>query len=216
MKSTRSGATVDADAALNPYIDRVGRSPQGQLGWALRLAQRQPESMTPGDWDNMRHEITAFLALHGYSSQSPVGHRLGLPPEEVAHEIRKQLHEILAAVIQRGPDPIHLGRIQTMLGLCWRDDVQRFTRWTASTGYPSLIASALQPLLEQHGHLVRACGAPSPRGGADETCGLWFVAARVQQRFCSPRCQSRATTRAYREKSAPRNRRPKARLRRAH
>jgi len=49
---------------------------------------------------------------------------------------------------------------------------------------------------------VKECPAPLARGAKDERCGRWFLAGRPNQIYCSPRCQSRATTRAARETQA--------------
>jgi hypothetical protein len=46
--------------------------------------------------------------------------------------------------------------------------------------------------------VIRACVAPAPRGDGSETCKRWFLASRQGQAYCSRRCQSRASTQAFR------------------
>ena len=87
-------------------------------------------------------------------------------------------------------------------------------RYTLTQADPSRASvAALHQLaqeMEVAGHLLKACAAPPPRGKATERCGRWFVQRRPQQAYCSPQCQSRASTRAYRAgrgKTPPRRRR---------
>jgi hypothetical protein len=200
----------NVESSLQPYAARVGRSALEQLIWALRLAQQRPKEMTPADWENVRYEISAFCHLAGHRWVPPVGSAVATPSLEEAQEIREQLEKIVTAVIHRTPY-VEFGWQRIKSGILWRADLECYHTWSVGAGWNFQVMSTLGDLLARYGHLVRACTALLPRS-REGVCGIWFVAARAQQRFCSPRCQTRATTRAYRDthpKSARRPGRPK-------
>ena len=197
---------------------RVGVSAKDRLPWAIAFAQRPPESMTQGDWANAQAELAVFL-----------GAEPGPPLEELwrvgrgkAEAAQRAFRRVLDGVVRRRDVP--LGRHELFLNwLPWpRTSPPRgMARWPHGDGRYSLIhldrkrpaVAALHRLgqdLELAGHFLKACPAPAPRGKLSESCGRWFIQRRPQQAYCSPRCQSRASTRAYRterRKRPPRRRR---------
>jgi hypothetical protein len=54
--------TVSAQE-LRPFQPRVGRTPAQRLQWALDFCNQNLTTLTPGDWDNRRHEFVAFAAV---------------------------------------------------------------------------------------------------------------------------------------------------------
>jgi len=197
---------------------RVGVTSENRLAWAIAFAQRSPETMTQGDWVNAQSELAALLGAEPGSPLEllwPVGRR----ETEVA---QRTFRRVLDAAVRRRDVP--LGRHELFLDwLPWpRSSPPRgMARWPPGDGRYSLIhldrkrpaAAALHRLgqdLELAGHFLKACPAPAPRGKPTESCGRWFIQRRPQQAYCSPQCQSRASTRAYRaerEKRPPRRRR---------
>ena len=70
-------------------------------------------------------------------------------------------------------------------------------RWDGvEFGWPGRAAQTLGDLIEKEGSFLKECPAPLPRD--EEACGVWFVAKRPKQEYCSATCQSRASTRAAR------------------
>jgi hypothetical protein len=193
----KSSLVSNVESSLQPYAARVGRTASEQLAWALRLAQQRPKEMTPADWENVRHELAAFCRLAGYRWVPPVGHEVATPLIEQAQEIREELEKIVTAVIRRTPH-VEFGAHRIESGISWRADLERYSTWSVGGGWKFQVKSTLGDHLERYGHLVRECTALLPRS-REGACGTWFVASRATQRFCSPRCPSRATTRAYRK-----------------
>lgn len=118
------------------------------------------------------------------------------PTEADVKEIRTRFGWIIEQAVRRKQAPIR--GIRAMVYLWW--DGKRFRYGEDSDpGWADRAAQTLADLLEEHGHLLKECPALAPRAEAGETCGLWFVAKRPNQEYCSATCQSRASTRAARE-----------------
>jgi hypothetical protein len=203
QRTARRG--VELRAELSGYVSRVGSTPREQLAWAIRLAEDNPGTATPPDWENRRGEIAAFVCQHDdHEWLAPVGQRFAAPTEDEARQIQRRLGEVIAKVIARDRH-ISFGPVRMVSGILWREDLGRYQTWAAGPGWERQAIDILGRLLVEHGHLVKECPAPAPRGSRGTSCGKWFVASRPRQDYCSARCQSRATTRAYRQRApAPR------------
>jgi hypothetical protein len=195
--------------------ERVGKSPRERLAWAVRAVQQPQKDLTPGDWSNLTAELTVFAYGRGFTAMhAPQAYRdqlqalaedLPLPPQkpgsdfpmsqQAAKAALDRMGEIIAAAVRHEMVVITRGRVHA---LGW---IPNFKKWLPLPGgltFNERVAEALGHLLEQVGHLLKACPAPLPRD--TEMCNTWFVASRPRQRYCSSTCQSRVTTRASRPK----------------
>jgi hypothetical protein len=173
---------------------RVGATPKECLAWAVHFAQRDPDTMTVGDWANAEGELRAFLGVSvGPFAPGTLGAFFGVARENIQGAHRALRAAIIAALRH---EPIPLGR--TTETAEWRPDLGgRYAIGLTLPEVPSWTARQFVHLLAMAGDVLRVCPAPPPRGQEGETCGTWFVQMRPQGVYCSPRCQSRATTRAY-------------------
>jgi hypothetical protein len=186
---------------------RVGRKPKECLAWALRFAQRDPQAMTRGDWANAEGELRAFLDVSvAPFAPGTLGALLGVFREEIqgAH---RSLRTAITAALRHERIPL----ARTTETAEWRADLGRYVINHMLPEVPSRAVMKFVHLLAIAGDVLRVCPAPRARGQGGETCGIWFVQTRPQAVYCSPRCQSRATTRAYLTSREKRPARRKAR-----
>ena len=167
-----------------------------RVGWVLRFAQKDLRNMTAGDWYNLRLDLAAFILPFQKTKED-----VTLPSR---HEVR-QIHQRFRAVLS---ELIRVGRVK-IGGYRSIELVREQTGATTMLVHASSSASPTQPyilylsiLLFERQHLVKACPAPAPRGARGESCGQWFLARRPNQVYCSRRCQTRASTRAFRQARA--------------
>src|SRR4030095_1821144 len=64
MKQARRTKQAQSTAeleSLGRFVGRVGTEPTARLAWAVAFAQRDPEQMTGGDWENAVRELAVYL-----------------------------------------------------------------------------------------------------------------------------------------------------------
>ncbi len=177
---------------------RIEAENGGRVGWVLRFAQKDLRTLTAGDWYNLRLELAAFILPFQETKED-----VTLPSR---HEVR-QIHQRFRAVLS---ELIRVGRVK-IGGYRSIELIRDQTGATSILIQPSSSASPTQPyllylsiLLFERRDLVKACPAPAPRGARGESCGQWFLARRPNQVYCSRRCQTRASTRTFRQAGARR------------
>ena len=190
-------------------LSRIGYSRRERLAWVVREVQKERGAMTPADWDNLRSELAVF-AVAGVGGAVGDGHgNLFRPELDEAKSILKTLGEMIASAVHR--ERVDVGRTFIHNRLVWDAETGRYTTiplgpYGSGEGWSSRVRRMLARLLEGYGHLVKECPAPEARD-PETPCATWFVANRPRQAYCSPRCQSRAATQAYRQKQTPKPRR---------
>src|SRR6266851_2270381 len=184
--------------------DRVGATPQRRLQWALDFAKRDLNSLTVGDWANLRREVVAFdgwVIPHDQVKSKRVLKQLRddtrrvptwppgqvpLPTEEEVRQIQEALRIVVETLLRDGEASIGINASFVIL----RDPRGQRVYFSRVPRAPSWGGLTLANLLGAFAHLVREC--------RDETCRAWFVASRANKWYCRTRCQSRATTRKFR------------------
>ena len=182
---------------LDSILSRVGKTPRQWLEWVLRMAHENPRTMMPGDWSNARQELAVFVAFH-LDGWIDYDESIKVPSEAETRTILPAFREAIEKVIRR--EPVPLGGFTSKAELHWVPRSQRyFQREQTEAEWLPRAMRAMGLLIVDYGHLVRACPALVPRGKEGDTCNRWFVATRSRQEYCSTRCQTRASTKAYRE-----------------
>ncbi len=194
---------------LEQFLSRISREPRDRLAWVVTLVQRGTGAMTRGDRANLQGELAAFLSL-GVMGLARESLRPGATWSKALRKISvvtplpddipgilMQVKRMIGPVVKR--QRILLEERTGPIELLWNT---AFGRWypcdNRKLNMADLAAHALTPLILDYGHLVKECPAPGVRAKSGETCGLWFVAKRPNQDYCSATCQSRASTRAKR------------------
>ncbi len=193
---------------LDLVLRRIGRVPRERLEWVVNLVQRDPHAMIPGDRESLRLELSGFAYIgnpltdawlqyyrsRGYRMRKIPLHPL---PETELKKVLDRLRTNIGRVVRRECHyPTSASGREWRV---WNEDSQRWVAWLSKDlSYVDDVAVALDRLVGEYGHLVRACPAPAKRAKAGETCPRWFVAKRPDQEYCGGTCQSRASSRAAR------------------
>jgi len=123
------------------------------------------------------------------------------PDQDNARDILERMREVIARAVKREPVLLRETRSSETVGLVWFAERSTWVPTSSlggSMNQADHAALALGDLLREAGALLKECPAPASRSKQGETCGVWFVAKRPNQEYCSAVCQSRASTRAKR------------------
>ena len=66
MKAKKRGQRVKGgglEGFFEFILPRIGETKKERLAWVVRVVQREPRELIPGDWDNLRLELAAFAGL---------------------------------------------------------------------------------------------------------------------------------------------------------
>lgn len=204
---------------IEKHQPRVGKKPEARLQWAIDFAASDLASLTGGDRENLRRDLAAFA----YTPQVPDVKRYvrsSLVRGEVArlgrHDwqgaygempmweevqqaqvtFRRTLEQFLTeGEVRLGPLKITYYIVRTDIRFKAETNERRsdFLERVHQEDAPwGLLPFAR--LLGAFGFKLETCPEP--------TCRRLYVVRRINQHFCSTRCQSRTTTRAYRERMA--------------
>jgi len=180
----------ELDEAYQTLANEVGSDPEDRLKWLLKVIQTPFNQVA--DWRRLRVALAAFSA--GHQGLSGEEQELDKPTEQEAKTILFLLGDAIKAAASR--TPIALGPVQSEPELTWDKTTQTFREFETVTDWKSRALQALKKILVESGHLIQSCEAKKPR--SDEACGNWFLATRRGQRYCSPKCASRESTRQVR------------------
>jgi hypothetical protein len=175
-------------AEIEGVSRRIEARPGGAITWALEFAQRDLSGLTAGDWYNLSLELAAWLLPF---QESP-----GVEPlrsEEQVRRLQRRFATIVASLLRDGQ--VHLGQYDIVLTVN-RAGATGLTLKSPSLDGPYM--TRLMVALFDHRSVIRTCTAPAPRGERGARCGRWFLSTRRSQSYCSRRCQSRASTQAFR------------------
>ncbi len=219
---------------------RVGTTSVDRLRWALNFALRDLDALTPGDWINLRLELAAFTiphltqAIEGEETLRRVfrflrergqvpkdgrkkqyrGIREGrtswqkqlcqVPTEKDVRKLQAKFRQAVEGLFTKSR--VSIGSLPVTLTVLTLDRRERITLLTPET--ERLSSRALHTfahLLGTWGALIELC----------PECNRFFVANRKNQVYCCPRCQSRVTTRQYRQHRAMPRKPPRRRGKRS-
>ena len=201
---------AEALEGFHLYSERVGRTGQERLRWALSIVDKPGgwRAFTPGDRLNLRLELLTFMGLgigldmrRLEAGEEPIGaHGRIVPPTEAeVGQILEMFDKLLVAAIRR--EDIVLDPSPAKRTLQWLEQDGHYgvrTDHIEKAGWIYYARKELVDAIGESGHLLKICPAPAKRGKEGETCNTRFVARRPNQAYCSARCQTRAASRAYR------------------
>ncbi len=202
-------------AEIQRHHLRVGWKPEERLQWAIDFAFGGLPAVTEGDRQNLRRDLAAFSgtpqvpdARHYVTSHFVRGEiaRLGhhdwqgaygeIPTWAEVEQARGEFRKLLDRVLRIGQYTLGPFPVTYYIGVGLPTDPPRprqshfFERVKHEGAAWGLIT--LARLLGAFGSKLEQC--------PEATCRRLYVARRVNQHFCSTRCQSRTTTRAYRSR----------------
>ena len=214
-------------AQARVLFDRVGVDQMGRLAWALKFAQQEFGSLPAGDLENLRQELSIFGFMGTWPDLAAVqrGSKLdtfleGLElPETMEMQIvsDKELsstHAKFKKVLSDLEDndgyaevgPFTLFHVvetsNTVIGMIGLEDLllkqflpfapgpQASHRQKLEGGQSDFLLFGFSALLARYSLLLRHC--------PDMKCKRWFVASRLNQQYCSTKCQVRSATRKFR------------------
>jgi len=188
--------------------DRIGRTGKEQLRWVLRVIETPWLDLTDGDRLNVRSELLLFSRT---ATPAPVRALHGPWEAYVLEVFRQAVDATVRHVPYEGwPRPHARETVATV----WNEATRRIVK---QTNHPSEIDTNaiwhLQELITSHGHLLKACQAPSKKRAGRKAkdavqvvdgglCGKWFVADKESGLYCSSACASRTLTRKKRKNRA--------------
>lgn len=177
-----------------------GVYPNAWIRWLLTFIDQDLKQLSEGDWLNLRHEATALAETAGERSAENTeellkrGHisldaRLGVvPTQEEIMSLQCKTRKAITQLLSEGQtiiDPItlkfYIFRVDKK-GACMRSSIE---------GSPvDKSMYKISYLLGRYGGMIDKC----------PECRHLFLADRKNQAYCSTKCQSRVTSRRYREK----------------
>jgi len=174
--------------------DRIGKTTADAMNWVLRLAQTPIETLSTGDFANLAAEIDLFVRGGAGKGHPFAVVEQGYPKAMGQHAPDKQLVKELQNIV--------LERVNELLA----DTSTGFSfgKFRLVVASVRSMRSLMFPLIEtrQEGftyYLAHLLGEHGYKIGKCPECQGLFLAIRLHQRFCSPRCRSRAGTREFRK-----------------
>jgi hypothetical protein len=182
---------------------RIGGTPEDIVKWGLRWIERPLSSMSQEDWQALRAEIGALGGIvivepeefeksvqHGLAKTKGADVVMRSPTTDAA---RMFLERLRAGINDLLNDPsATFGPLYILLTVLRRDRLP--TQRSLDQKIPRVVDQALYLFLKalhRSGGLVGRC----------PECAHLFLAARTNQKYCSPPCQSRVTSREYRKRN---------------
>ncbi|HEV8642369.1 MAG TPA: hypothetical protein VGV13_14835 [Methylomirabilota bacterium] len=171
-----------------------------RLEWAIRFAERDLDRFRPGDWLNLRDDLTAFLEAKGAPIPFPSPKEL---PESALRDLQEDVRALLGQVAPARPLKWRMVEIKGPLLL---NVIAGPPAWVRSAGHPrDAVLLSLAWLLAADPSAVRRCPEPA--------CHRLFYRVR-RQVYCSTPCVKRANKRAERHAQWARPRKAKKGARR--
>lgn len=191
--SSRSTYEISGLTAQEERVrDRVGRDSSGLAKWLLKFAQTSLRKLSEGDWTNLKEELLLFSKGHITRSSAVISQFL--PKRNRLHPLTNEEIEILQQfTLSKLQDIANHGRTYFQFKdfplIACSDGESESMVIPVLTGPVDGFAYHLAHLLGEHAHRLKQC----------PECPRLYFSLRLHQKFCSPRCRSRAGTREFRK-----------------
>jgi len=215
-------------------VARMAETNDGAVGWLLKFMSTNLDSLGAGGWQDLRHDLSAFAAMgHRLITIEGGLEMVALERETMTVLERKQrwergwefAHLVIGLGLNWEKMPIEemLERkalpdertVRFLQGLCREIVIGFAENGRVSIPNPNgviiitttstwIVADGAEDAFK--GHLAEIVKAKLGHLKKCEECGVFYLANRTDQRFCSVRCQGRVGLRKFRnaqsEKSA--------------
>lgn len=203
---------VASDADILAHHERVGLTPLDRLRWALEFAGRDIAQARSHELAELRRDLYAFMDSL----------RIGRATwEKPAYVVREALSRVRPALLPRQEElaEAHVAFGKVFEHLFESGGVKIGPIRSAAAGFQAFVSKRDEAGIITFEPVWDVESTPEDRFGLsvlafflgwvshirrcrESNCSRWFVQARRNQDYCSRRCQSRATTRAKRERDA--------------
>lgn len=174
---------------LEQALKRLGREPAQRLGWLLKFAEEDIDSLSPGRLVDLYDEMSAFehrqkadvIAVEG----DRVYQRKHWDDEDVVRSVQRKFKALMDDLFQKGKCYYD---VEAQFSLYRDPSGGRIEQGFGADSEIRFFLAAFE-LLALEGHRVRNCAEPK--------CNRLFAATK-RQAFCSPQCSQRVRTAKYR------------------
>jgi hypothetical protein len=203
---------ADLDVGARYHARSSNARLKAWLRWVLDFSEKDLSKLTTADWLNVRYQMGALsitaLPHHPHlrmdnaddinewleDAKQPGGPTGTIPSMEECGEIQKQIRTALDKLLTTGR--ANLGSIKVNLIIFRNDKLHSPTK--RHSGLVDFIQGGtveraiyqISALLKEQGAMIEKC----------PECERRFLADRTNQKYCSGSCQSKVTSRNYRQK----------------
>lgn len=177
--------------------DRIGHSSSEVMNWIVRFAQTPLADLSEGDFRNLAAELFVFTNGPRGASNAVVQHK-GRPGMRIGDwPNRAETKELQALTLARieellndGASDFHFGGFRLFIHL---------NKTSTGTVMFPIIGTQVEGFAYYFAHIL---GKHAHQIGRCPECTGLYVGIRLHQKFCSPRCRSRAATREFRKRES--------------
>ena len=182
--------------------ERILTTPDGEVGWLLKFIQTDLDTLTASEWTVLSFEIASFVddvAIHrgadiateaGWSVRAVPGDgfRGTLPSRGEAKEIQAMVLGSLEKLWKNAVAAFTFPQFTIIVTLPI-EDARKGSVFVATKRKVKEFEYRFAHLLMDYSGRIRRC----------PECQRIYLAIRVDQIYCGPRCQTRVATRKWRE-----------------
>jgi hypothetical protein len=183
--------------------ERVHTTPDGVVGWVIRLLQTDLENLTPSEWTVLSFEIASFVydtagrygglvaTQSGWAVEAvPQGDvRERLPSRQEGITLQRTLMTQLEAYWETAHAVFTFPQLTLIVTMPGAFDDKKGTVLVAAKQKIKEFEYRFAHLLAEAGQYIRRC----------PECSKIYLAIRCDQLYCHPRCQARVASRKWRE-----------------
>jgi hypothetical protein len=204
MSEKRQAIRAQFHDEMTKAGERITTFPHGEIGWLVNFIQLDLEAFTPSEWMVLAYEIARFTeeevpqrhamriaSESGWSVQAIPGEELEytLPSRKEGTELQRTIRKHLEHLWDNGLAPVTFSALTLIVTMPGAFHKHHGSLLVATSPKSKEFEYRLVHLLAQHAKRIRPC----------QECQHIFIAVRVDQLFCTPRCQMRVASRKWRK-----------------
>jgi hypothetical protein len=183
---------------------RITAFPNGEIGWLVNFIQLDLDAFSPSEWMVLAYEIARFTeeevpdrhampiaSVSGWSVQAIQGEALQytLPSRKEGTQLQRTIRKHLEHLWENAVAPVTFSDLTLIVTMPGAFHKRHGSLLVATKPKSKEFEYRVVLLLAQHARRIRPC----------EECKRIFIAVRVDQIFCAPRCQMRVASRKWRK-----------------
>jgi hypothetical protein len=212
MSPTRQSIRQQFNEEMAKAGERITIFPNRAIGWLVNFIQLDLDSFTPSEWMVLAYEIARFVeeevpdrhampiaSASGWSVQAIQGEALlyTLPSRKEATMLQQTIRKHLEHLWKHAVAPVTFSDLTLLVTLPSALHKRHGSLLVATKPKSKEFEYRVVLLLAQHAGRIRSC----------QECQRIFLAARLDQLFCTPRCQMRIASRKWRKANKKKSRR---------